>query len=290
MIAPGRVVCVSFATADYYSTLHELIESVKPYVDGYLAFYDTDLPSEFVTRNRRLFEDGRGFGYWVWKPYVILEALERVEDGDIVVYIDAGNLVIADLQPLVDLCAATSDGVLLFDNRDSNPDGDVWKNSMWTTADCFSFLDADSPLYTDGSQVDAAYLVLQKRPESVAFVRELLEACQRYELLREPPSETGPELPGFVEHRWDQSILSILAIRHGVTRAREPSQDGNRAIGPDDTYGQVFDHHRGRFRIARDSREARRLLARARRRARARRLLGRPKEIRWLTPPEADDD
>jgi hypothetical protein len=32
----------------------------------------------------------RGYGYWVWKPYVILEELNKIPDGDILLYTDAG--------------------------------------------------------------------------------------------------------------------------------------------------------------------------------------------------------
>ena len=38
----------------------------------------------FAASNRR------GFGYWIWKPYILLRKLRNVRDGDIVFYCDAG--------------------------------------------------------------------------------------------------------------------------------------------------------------------------------------------------------
>ncbi len=36
--------------------------------------------SDFVARNQR------GFGYWLWKPYILLRTLEQAKDGDIIFY------------------------------------------------------------------------------------------------------------------------------------------------------------------------------------------------------------
>ncbi|TLE03345.1 hypothetical protein [Helicobacter japonicus] len=32
----------------------------------------------------------RGFGYWCWKPYIILKTLEQLENNDILLYADIG--------------------------------------------------------------------------------------------------------------------------------------------------------------------------------------------------------
>lgn len=32
----------------------------------------------------------RGFGYWCWKPRVILMALEQIKEGDLLVFLDIG--------------------------------------------------------------------------------------------------------------------------------------------------------------------------------------------------------
>ena len=30
----------------------------------------------------------RGYGYWIWKPYIILQELNKLQDGDILVHLD----------------------------------------------------------------------------------------------------------------------------------------------------------------------------------------------------------
>ena len=32
----------------------------------------------------------RGFGYWIWKPYILMKTIEQMKDNDILLYLDAG--------------------------------------------------------------------------------------------------------------------------------------------------------------------------------------------------------
>lgn len=283
MPAEPRRVLASFATAAYYETLDQLVKSARTQVDGYLCFRDVDLPPAFYHRNERHFADDLGFGYWVWKPYVIGEALERVADGDIVLYCDAGNLVVDDLGPLFALCASSEHGVLLFDNRDHHPEGNAWRNSTWTKPEAFVLLDATTPEYFDGWLVNASYLLVQKRPSAVHFVADYLSTTENYDVVSEPQSVGADAHPEFVEHRYDQSVLSILATRHGIPLHRDPSEHGNDAIVGTDAYQQVFDHHRTRFLAPPDSAAVMAARRSASLRARAKRLLRRRNQIVWLS-------
>jgi len=39
---------------------------------------------EFIDKNPR------GYGYWLWKPYIIKKNMERMKNGDILLYLDSG--------------------------------------------------------------------------------------------------------------------------------------------------------------------------------------------------------
>ena len=58
----------------------EIFDEIHLYNDKLLP----DLFQEYV----RQYE--RGGGYWLWKPYVLFDALSKVDEGDIIVYADAG--------------------------------------------------------------------------------------------------------------------------------------------------------------------------------------------------------
>ena len=39
---------------------------------------------------RFILENKKGFGYWIWKSYIIMKYLQEMIDSDILVYMDAG--------------------------------------------------------------------------------------------------------------------------------------------------------------------------------------------------------
>jgi len=63
------------------------------YFDVGIGFTDLDLQndtdfwnkhSDFILSNRR------GFGYWIWKSYLIMKTMEKMEENDVLLYLDAG--------------------------------------------------------------------------------------------------------------------------------------------------------------------------------------------------------
>jgi hypothetical protein len=78
-------------------------------------------------------------------------------------------------------------------------------------------LQLDEPLYHDCPQVQASWSVWRKSEKSLRFVREWCGHCAR-RVLVSGDLEHGHagEVPGFVEHRWDQSLLTLLSWRENL--------------------------------------------------------------------------
>ena len=110
---------------------------------------------EFFAKYRDFAPNQRGYGFWLWKPFIIFETLKKLNDGDICLYCDAGNSIVSDPSPLFTSCKENG-GILLFENRDGNPAGTVWRNAEWTKYDCYTLMDCAKNKYVNGSQVDGA--------------------------------------------------------------------------------------------------------------------------------------
>jgi hypothetical protein len=219
----------------------------------------------FYERHRSTLDEPRGGGFWLWKPYFILLALELAEPGSAVVYADSGIAFVDDITPLIRLCQREG-GVLLFAGHyEGSPAPGPNVNSRWTKRDCFVLMDADDPLVHGACQADASLLVFIRNERSLEFARAFLRFCEDPAILTDAPNVCGlPDLEGFVDHRHDQSVLSILAVKQGITLHRHPSQFGNhlkepaqRVLGEwrrfpysdtpwPDRYGTIVDHHRAR--------------------------------------------
>ena len=225
--------------------------------------------TSFFQENRAILDHPTGMGYWLWKPFIILEALNEVPEGTIVVYCDSGIEIIASPDPLLAICRVETP-IVLFGN------GDL-RNASWTKRDCFILMDCDTEYYWNGPQCDAAFALFRKSGQTVQFVREWLDYCQDPRIITDQPNTCGKrDLPDFVEHRRDQAVLSLMAMKYRLPLFRMPTQFGNHYKQPafriagefncinqyrqipvayyavipfyNSPYFQLLDHHRGQKR------------------------------------------
>lgn len=76
--------------------------------------------------------------------------------------------------------------------------------------------------YIFGKQADAAFQLYKKNNSSINFIRELLFYSSNFHILTDAPNITGENFPGFKDHRHDQSILSLLAIKYNIKLTKSP--------------------------------------------------------------------
>jgi len=192
--------------------------------------------TEFWIKNQFILSRPRGAGYWIWKPYIMLETFSKMNDGDVLMYVDAGVRVTADLTPLKEI--ALQDGYVLFDLG--------FPNKVWTKRDCFVLMNADEQKYWDGGQTNAFCQFYVKNEQNTLFIKEYLKYCRDARVVTDDINLCGkPNFLGFKDHRHDQSILSILTIKYGLKKHADPSQYGeeNRKLF-NSPYGQLLYHHR----------------------------------------------
>ena len=262
------VILTNLSNQLYESSRQRLNASAVRAGIGHIRSYDFEdiKQTPFYAENRAILDHPTGMGYWLWKPYIVLEALKDAAEGDIVVYSDAGLEITAPLDALLALCSVQSP-ILLFGNGD-------FINATWTKRDCFILMTCDRPYYWNAPQCDAAFCVFRRCETSLRFVTEWLDYCRDPRIITDDPNTAGRrDLPDFREHRRDQSVLSLLAASHKLPLHRMPTQFGNHYKAPqqrvngetncinqndrrqvdyyaaipyyNSPYGQLLDHHRG---------------------------------------------
>jgi hypothetical protein len=137
------------------------------------------------------------------------------------VFADSAILYVGSIKPLVDMALAQDDHPVLFEQY---AEGNFHQNSRWTKRDTFVLMDCDTDECHTGRQVYGGLNLWKKTPANVAFAREWLKNCQDPRLITdEPNTVTQPNLPDFQDHRHDQSILSVMALKHKVPTHCDPS-------------------------------------------------------------------
>lgn len=172
---------------------------------------DADLKADtdFWTRHGAFVEENaRGYGYWLWKSYLVKRQLELMNDADILVYADAGCVVNAAGVPrLIEyfkLARQSPNGIVSFQMDHLE--------CAYTKMDVFDHFDAHDLKNT--GQLMATIFIVRKCPESVALITRWYESCCNYRLISDEPSSAKNDAR-FVAHRHDQSVWSILRKQSG---------------------------------------------------------------------------
>ena len=217
-----RIVLTNLSNKLFENSRFRLNESARKFGITDIRSYDFDelKSTAFYRDNREIFELPKGIGYWLWKPYIIMETMKTLSDGDIVIYSDCGIEIENKLETLISVCSEVQP-VLLFGNGN-------FTNSKWTKRDCFILMDCDNELFWKGAHCDAAFSLFKKNGMVLQFLSEWLEYARDKRILTDLKNTCGKNnLPDFTEHRWDQSILSLLAQKYRVPFYRMPTQFGN---------------------------------------------------------------
>ena len=228
---------ITFGTANFDLSLSIQAAGVKRFSQASHMIYRPDHPAiqGAQSENPELFAQKRGFGYWMWKPYIILDAMSRVPPGDHILYLDAGIAPVAQLDDWLSEIAGQD---YAFFVSDANHPA-----AHYTKRDCFVELGCDSKDFHNTPMLSAGIQSYINNPKSGAFVEDLKNLMRKPGMIDDSPNLLSQEnLPDFVEHRHDQSVLTLVTKKRGIEPFLEPTQYGSQKTGQ----AQLLDHHRMR--------------------------------------------
>lgn len=191
---------------------------LKGKADKVIECSSDDIDSEFRKKNHKILSYDRGAGLWLWKPYIILNALEQINKGDYLFYCDAGSIFVNEIQLLIDNLEKENQSIMIFELP--------LLARQFTKKETFILMGYDDYHF---NQCAAGYILMKKNNEVIAFIREWLDYMQDERIVsHEYFLHEVDEFDDFYSHREDQSVLSILTRKHNLPVFRDPSDYGDR--------------------------------------------------------------
>jgi len=184
-------------------------------MDEVFEFSPEDIDRDFHEANKSILCQQRGGGYWLWKPYFINKVLAEMADGDYLFYCDSGAFYINSIDHLIKEMDLNNNDIMLFESPLIERE---WSNRFLINA-----LDMACDKHLNSNQIVGGYILLRKSKESVDFMREYLQLCTVEDYVTDCKNQDDEEA---IDHRHDQSILSLLAKKKNLRAYKDPSDYG----------------------------------------------------------------
>lgn len=155
-------------------------------------------------------------GFLRWKPYIILQALRRAADGDVVFYRDVNSQkypeILADMPHISATLAVVLRRHDLFVPTDDYPNLKIKHNVKREVVDALGPPDAtvllETPLF------NASLIAARKTPETLRFMQEWLDLCMNDDLLTSD-CDKSRQHPDFLWNTQEQALLNMHLWRWG---------------------------------------------------------------------------
>lgn len=203
---------------NYYDAGERLLQQAKnlDIFDQCTLYTDHDLKNDkpfwqdhgsFIENNKR------GYGYWIWKPYLIKKNMDQCANGDMLLYCDSG-------------CEIDPNKADLFHHffEIAKEDKIVYTKAHccierhWNKMDLLIELglqNESAHLFHCDEQCQAGVILFYVCDETRHLVNKWFALASNYHLIDDSPS-IAPNYHDFIEHRHDQSIFSLLTKQYFI--------------------------------------------------------------------------
>lgn len=204
----------SFADRRFKKSLMRIQEEAVSFgfFQDIFCWNEDELDDMFWEKHSRfILAHPRGFGYYIWKPQAVLQALQQMPEGAVLVFADAGCQLnpegLPRLKEYIQMAVKHRSGIVGFNT--------TFPIEQWTKIDTLVQLQVTTEERNAPQHLGGVH-VMHNRESVRAFVKMWRDTCEKYELIDDAPSRYGHKShAGFQDHRHDQSIFSILFLRYG---------------------------------------------------------------------------
>ena len=196
---------------NFYEAVDRISNELKTtnVFDRIVPVIDTDLKNDKVFWNTHcefIEKNKRGYGYWIWKPYLIMKTLEVMQNNDILFYIDSGCEIADYSQESIELLKKIIENCNTYNILYTQTSHD---EKSYTKMDVFAHLNLINEDIMNSIENQATVIIIKKTKLTVEFIKEWYNSSCNYNLINDEPSILQNH-PTFIENRHDQSIFSLL--------------------------------------------------------------------------------
>lgn len=212
---------ITYGNDKFKKSKERIMEEAKEFgeFNSIRSYGPEDLPSDFVRSYKEILLIGRGGGYWIWRPLIILMALKDIEEDDFLVYLDAGCKLNKygkiRFKEYIEKLKESEYGIVSFQMSGKVGSGKLEKENNWTCKEIFNYynIDPNSDIGESGQYL-GGILIMRKNKHLIKILEEVIKVLNNDVNLFTDYYKIGQHKE-FKENRHEQSITSIIRKIHG---------------------------------------------------------------------------
>ena len=175
-----------FGNEKYYDAIKRISISMKSINDIKLIIItDKDLENTYKDfwniHNEFISSNSIGYGYWIWKPYIILKTIDDLNADDILIYMDSGCELnhhnIDKLYEYINMVKQSEYGIISFEMKG-------FLEKQWTKKNVFMHFNClDNKQITDTNQYLGGVIIMKKCIHVLKLLKLWYDTLSNYVLL-----------------------------------------------------------------------------------------------------------
>ena len=201
-----------FITKKYFNINQDLIDNKYQLFDEVILLNEDNLDETIkdIINDIRNKYDEKGYGYWIWKPYLILQELNKLNDGDILVFLDAHCKLDKVKDKFNDIINYLQNKSLIIGLEGSDDYRNTTTKLRKAVEQYLNYEYSDKEL--SSFQYEGGILFMKKDNFTINFFKQYFEIMnQNRDVITDIYNDDINNHKDFIENRHDQSVCSLLA-------------------------------------------------------------------------------
>lgn len=209
-----------FCTSNYLNINKNLINNKYDLFDEIKLLTENDLDDyikAIVESNIKKY-GFKGYGYWIWKPYIILQELNKLQEDDILVHLDIHchlNIIKDKFEDIIKYLNNT-DKPLIIAKLGYNDYQYTTTKLKNVVEKYLNYIFSEDELLDD--QREAGILFMKKCDFVVNYFQQYFNIMnENIDVITDIYNNDKSNHPSFIDNRHDQSVCSLLAKYYKIT-------------------------------------------------------------------------
>jgi len=220
-----KIILYAFASLDLKRSVKRLEEQAlnSNFYDSIKIITPNNFDHHIDLKASDLLKKGkkRGYCYWFWKPLFLSRIMKEINNGDIIHYMDIGCHIKKTgsnrFYEYLDFMTDTSKWLVAFQYHTNNIKFldkikfQKREEFKYTKSDLLQYFQClNKKEITHSPQFISGTFFIKKNNDAERFIEKWNQVFEeRFDLIDDTPSHIK-NFPGFIEHRHDQSVFSLL--------------------------------------------------------------------------------